>query len=166
MAIHKTAGAKVYILTTAVDPNVINAYGTDASAIAYFTALSGWIEIEEVENLGSIGDQSNPINFTSINNRRTRALKGPRDAGTHQIVCGRDPLAAGQIAMMTAQATDYNFPFRVTLADIPPGTTTPTQMYYAGMVMSDPTNLADVNAVTRRDFNVKINTKLYEIAAV
>lgn len=165
MSIHKTAGAKFYYSPTVQSSDAINAL-SDAAAIALFTAISNWIEVGEVENLGEIGDSSQAISFTSLGNRRVRKLKGPKDAGMHNIVCGRDPLDLGQIAMITAAATDYNYCFRITMADVPPGTTTATKQFYAGLVMSNPTNHADVSAVTRRTFNVGINTAVYEIPAV
>lgn len=164
MAIHKTAGTKVYMSPTVQNSNTINGL-SDAAAIALFTAISDWIEIGEVENVGELGDTAQPINFTAVGNRRARKLKGARDAGMHNIVCGRDPLDVGQIAMITAAATDYNFAFRITLSDIPPGVTTTSKQYYAGLVMSDPTQHGDVNSVTRRTFNVGINTGVYEIPA-
>lgn len=161
MAFHKTDGAKFYYSPTIASPDTINAL-SDAAAIAYFTAIANWIEVGEVEQLGEIGDQAQLVEFSSLGNRRVRGVKGTKNAGVQSLVCGRDPLDLGQIAMNTAAATDYNFPFRIVLADVPPGTTTPSKQFYAGLIMSNPTQHGSVNTVTRRTFGVKINTSVYE----
>lgn len=163
MSIHKTAGAKWYYSTTIANSDTINAL-SDAAAIAYFTALT-YIEVGETENLGTIGDNAQSIPFISTGNSRVRKVKGAKDAGTHQVTCGRDPLDLGQIALITAAGQQYNHPFKIVAADVPPGTTTPSVQYYAGLVMGSPTQWNDNNSVTRRIFNVEINTAVYEQAA-
>lgn len=162
MAIHKTAGAKFYISPTEADSDAINAM-TDQNAIAYFAGLSDWIEVEEVEDMGGLGDTSEPITFVSVGDRRVRKLKGSKDAGTHEIVVGRDPLDAGQVQMIAAEGTDFNYPFKVEYADARSSNHTDSVQYYAGLVMAAPTNLGPVNNVTRRNFSVGINTPVFEV---
>lgn len=164
MSIHKTAGAKWYYSPTIANSDTINAL-SDAAAIAYFTAISNWIEVGETENLGTIGDSAQSIPFIATGNSRVRKVKGASDAGNHQVICGRDPLDLGQIAMITAASQHYNHPFKIVAADVPPGTTTPSSQFYAGIVMGKPTQWNDNNSVTRRTFNVEINTAVYEQAA-
>lgn len=165
MSFHKTAGTKWYYSPTIANPDTINGL-SDAAAIAYFTAINNWVLVGETENLGSIGDNAQTVPFISTTNSRVRKVKGAADAGTHQVVCGRDPLDLGQIAMITAAGQNFNHPFKLVLADVPPGTTTPSSQFYAGLVMGAPTQYNDNNSVTRRTFNVEINTGVYEQAAV
>ncbi|WP_422366412.1 hypothetical protein [Pelagibius sp.] len=164
MAIHKTAGARLFISPTVALPDTINAM-SDVDALAYFEALVDWIEIEEVEEYGEIGDSSEEINFTAVGNRRVRKLKGPRNAGTQAVVVGRDPLDDGQVQLIAAEATDFNYPIRIELDDARSVNHSKSTLYYAGLVMSKPTGLANVSSVTRRTFNIGINTAVYEVAS-
>lgn len=164
MAIHKTAGARFYISPTAIDTDAINAM-SDGDAVDYFDLINDWVEVEEVEEYGEIGDSSEEITFTAIGNRRVRKLKGPKNAGTQTVTVGRDPLDDGQEELIDAEATDYNYAFKIELADAQTPNHSDSVLYYAGLVMSKPTNLGNVSAVTRRTFNIGINTAVYEVAS-
>lgn len=162
MAIHKAAGSKLFISPTPVDVDSYNGMN-DAAAIAAFQDIDDWIEVEEVEDFGEFGDTAESITFTSVNNQRVRKLKGPRDAGEQAIVVGRDPLDDGQEAFIAAERTDFNYAFRIELNDARTPDHTNSELYYAGMVMSQPINLGNVSNIVRRTFNVGINTAVYEI---
>lgn len=164
MAISKTAGAKLYISPTAVDTDTINAM-TDENAVAFFEAINDWVEVEEVEEYGELGDTSEEITFTAVGNRRVRKLKGPRNAGTQAIAVGRDPLDDGQEALVAAEATDFNYPIKIELSDARSASYSDSVLFYAGLVMSKPTSMGNVSAVTRRNFNVGINTAVFEVAS-
>lgn len=164
MAIHKTAGTKLFISPTAVNPDTVNALDV-AGAIAFFETINDWVEVEEIEDLGEFGDSSEAITFTAIANRRVRKLKGPRDAGTQTIVVGRDPLDDGQEAFINAEATDYNYPVKIELDDARTPDYSKSVIFYAGQVMRKPTNLGNVTAVARRTFDVGINTAVYEVGS-
>lgn len=163
MAIHKTAGAKFYI-GPSVNIDELNAL-SDSAAIDYFEALTGWKEVEELEDLGEHGDTSEAITFTAIGNRRVRKLKGSSDAGTKTIVVGRDPLDDGQTALVAAQATDFNYAFKAIHADARAPGYTDSVEYFAGLVMGKSTNQGQVNTVTRRSFPIGINSSVYEVAS-
>lgn len=164
MSIHKTAGAKLYISPTTVVPDNVNDMA-DNDAINYFEGLSDWIEVGEVEEFGEVGDSSEQINFTAVGDSRVRKLKGPRDAGTQTVVVGRDPLDTGQDQLITAEGTDFNYPFKIELADARGASYTDSVLYYAGLVMTKPTGLNNASSVTRRTFTVGINTGVYEVAS-
>lgn len=161
MAIHKTAGAKFYI-GPVINPDDLNAM-TDTAAVTYFEGLTGWVEVEEVEDLGDHGDSSEAITFTAVSNRRVRKLKGSKDAGTKNIVVGRDPLDDGQVALAAAEGTDFNYAFKVLHADARTADYTDSVDYFGGMVMSKATQQGAVNTVTRRTFPIGINTAIYEV---
>ncbi|WP_019170667.1 hypothetical protein [Pseudaminobacter salicylatoxidans] len=164
MAIHKNAGSKLFISPTAVVPDTVNAM-TDVAALAFFEGIDDWVEVEEVEDFGELGDTSEEITFTAVGNRRVRKLKGPRNAGTQAIVVGRDPLDDGQEQFIAAEKTDFNYPIKIELADARAPEFTDSVLYYAGLVMSQPVNLGNVSNVVRRTFNVGINTGVYEVAS-
>lgn len=160
-----SAGARIYI-GPQVTLSTFSAMD-EAAMIANFEAITegDWDEIGGVESIGEFGDQSNPITFASLGDTRMLKFKGVRDAGTMAIVCGRDPEDAGQIAADAAERTPFNYRFRVVLNDEPTDAYSPTTFYFAGQVMSRSVNVADVNAVTRRTFNVGINTAVAEDSA-
>jgi hypothetical protein len=165
MAIHKTAGSKIYI-GPQINPDTINAM-SDYDAVNTFEAISEdqWVEIEEVEDMGEHGDSSEAITFTAVGNRRVRKLKGPRDAGTKNIVVGRDPLDDGQVALIAADGSDLNYAFKVTHADARAENFTDSVEYFAGLVMSRRVQQGQVNTVTRRTFPIAINTGIYEVSS-
>lgn len=161
MAIHKTAGARFYI-GPVVNPDTIEAM-TDQNALAAFEAVAtnDWVEVEEIESFGDLGDNSEVATFASVADRRVRKLKTTRDAGTMAVVCGRDPLDEGQIALIAAERTDYNYNFKLVYADARETNYSPSTEYFAGMVLSRPTNLGGVQDITKRTFNIAVNTAVY-----
>lgn len=160
--ISASAGTKIYI-GPQVALSTLSVL-SEAAALTNFEAITegDWDEIGGVESLGEFGDQSNQITFASLGDQRMLKLKGVRDAGTMAIVCGRDPENAGQVAAEEAEKSPYNYRFRVVLNDEPTDAYSPSTMYFAGQVLSRAVNVADVNSVTRRTFNVAINTPIYE----
>lgn len=163
--ISASAGTKIYI-GPSVALNTLSSL-SDAAAVTNFEAVveGDWVEIGGVESIGEFGDQSNAISFASLGDQRMLKLKGVRDAGTLAVTCGRDPEDEGQIAMEAAEKAPSNYRFRVTMNDEPTEAYSPTKFYFAGQVMSRRVNVADVNAITRRTYNVGVNTPLYEDSA-
>jgi len=164
MAIHINAGSKIYISQTTVTPDTINAMD-DATALSFYEGIVDYIEIEEVEDMGSVGDSAEDVTFTAVGNRRVRHLKGSFDAGTQTLTCGRDPLDDGQVQLAVAQRTDFDYAFKIELNDARTANHTKSVLYYAGKVMSNPTNLGNVSNVVRREFTVGIGTAVLEIAS-
>jgi hypothetical protein len=164
MVVRKTGGSRLFVGPVA-NVDTINAMG-DAAAVAHFEAVTGWVEVEEVEDFGTIGDTSDEITFTAVKNIRVRKLKGPRNAGTQTVVVGRDPLDDGQEALLDAEKTDYDYYFKIEMNDARGDGYTKSVQYYAGLVMSGQTNHGNVSNVTRRNFNIGINTAVYEVASV
>lgn len=161
MAIHKTAGARFYI-GPVVNPDTIQAL-SDSAALAAFEAIveGDWDEVEEIESFGDLGDNSEVATFASVADRRVRKLKTTRDAGTMAVVCGKDELDVGQIAMVAAEKTDYNYNFKLVYNDARDENHSPTTDYFGGMVLSRPTNLGGVQDITKRTFNIAVNTAVY-----
>ena len=164
MAIHSNADSKLFISPVPVTVDTINAM-TDEEAVAFFEGINDWIEVEELEDLGELGDSSEEITFTAINNSRVRKLKGPRDAGTQTIAVGRDALDEGQEAFIAAERTKFDYAIKIELADARSASYTNSVLYYGGMVQGAPTNLGNVSNVVRRNFTVGINTAVYEVAS-
>lgn len=117
MTIFATNGAKTYIGSTIAVP------GADLNQASF--AGQVWTEIGETENLGTFGDTAAEITFDSISSNRTRRLKGTRNAGNMELVCGLDYADAGQLALIAAEKTIHDYAFRVVFNDAPAARTAP-----------------------------------------
>lgn len=153
MAIVTASGSKIYI-----GPSVVK---TAADTLAEMAALTPYTEIGEVQNLGQFGDTANIVNFVSLSDARVRKTKGARDAGTLALVCGRDPLDAGQIAVIAAEASSSEYAFKVVANDEPNATGTPTTYYFRGIVTSKSENYGSADDVVTVTFNVGVNSELF-----
>jgi hypothetical protein len=164
MAVNPTAGARFYI-GPVMDVDPVNAM-SDAAALAFFEAIieADWTEIEEIESFGDLGDNSEVATFASVKNRRMRKFKTTRDAGTMAIVCGIDPLDEGQIALVDAEKTDDDYAFRLVYNDARTEHYSPSTDYFGGMVLSRPKALGGVGDISKRTFNIGVNTAVIEDA--
>jgi hypothetical protein len=163
MAVSTTAGTKFYI-GPVINADTLNSM-SDEDAVTFFEAFEAgdWTEVEEVEDLGEYGDSSEEITFVALGNRRVRKFKGPRDAGTQNVVVGRDPLDPGQQAMVAAEKTDFDYAFRTEYADARDESHTDSVDYFGAKVMSRAGNLGNVSNVTRRTFAIGINTAIFSV---
>lgn len=158
MAIFTTAGSKFYI-GGPLEPN----FGADLT-VANF-AGQVWTQVEPLEALGALGDTANAVTFATLSDGRLRKLKGVRDAGTMEIVAAIDYGNAGQIAMLAAEAEDYNYAFRLVFNDAPPGGT-PSERLFVGMVMSASEQLDTVDSVMKANFSVAVNSNVVRVGAL
>lgn len=153
MTVNTAGGSRFFIGTTG-----------DAESLLDYEADS-YIEVGEVEDMGQLGDESAEITFTALSDARVRKFKGARDAGTMAIVCGSDTSDAGQDAMVTAEASSFDYNFKVMLNDQVTIGGTPTVQYFSGKVMSKRRNIGNVGNVVRYNFNVGVNTVILEVPA-
>ena len=82
MTIYTTAGTRLYI------GGPLAAKSSDFTEADFAGQSSLWVEIDETEGLGSAGDTSAEVTFDGINSGRTRRLKGTKNAGSMDVVCG------------------------------------------------------------------------------
>jgi hypothetical protein len=147
MTIFATAGAELYIGSTS---------GTFAS--------QAWVQIKHVEGLGTLGDTSSEITFDSIDEIRTTRLKGTRNAGTMEVVCGIDSDDAGQLALIAAEKTPHNYAFRVVLNDAPPGGTPSERRFWAAVgAVTEAYDTA--NSVVKLNASLWVNSEIDRVAA-
>ena len=121
------------------------------------------MEINEVSNLGTFGDTSSAITFSSIKDSRTRKMKGARDAGSISLVCGMDMRDPGQLALHAAQATKFYYAFKIIASDKRLPTDTPTTFYFNALVDSEKTAFGANNVVVQTTFTLNINTPILDI---
>ncbi|MCS0459536.1 hypothetical protein [Rhizobium favelukesii] len=111
--LYPVAGAKFYI------GPAVNAVPDDADVDATDFASVVWTEIKGWQTMGAVGDAATLISEDVISQGRTLKAKGTRNAGSMQnnfIVLPTDP---GQIALIAAEATDFNYPFKIAFDDAP-----------------------------------------------
>lgn len=156
MTIYATNGARLYI------------GGPLANKAADFTTsdFSGqtWVEVGETEGLGSVGDTAAEITFDGIASSRTRRLKGTRNAGTMEVVCGIDSEDPGQIAVIAAEKTPDDYAFRLVLNDAPPGGT-PSERMFIAKVASAAEAYDTANTVMKLNISLWVNSNVVRIDA-
>ena len=148
------SGTRFYIggssVTSAVD------------TLAEFEAISVWTEVGLLEDLGEVGDEASSVTGAAIGDGRIRKAKGARDAGTMNVICFHDPLDVGQDALIAAEATNNNYPFKLVLPDSPSGAYSDTIQYFRGLVMSKRLRVGTNDNIIRRTFNVGVNSEIFE----
>jgi hypothetical protein len=118
-ALYPVAGCKYYIGPAMALPD-------DDVTEATFASVS-WTQVKKYMEAGPLGDASALIITPLIDRNRDVKQKGTKNAPSRQDNFGFDALDPGQLAMIAAQATDYNYPIRVDLNDAPiPKSTTVT----------------------------------------
>ncbi len=123
-----------------------------------------WTQIGEVEAAGSVGDTSEAVNFTGLSDKRTRTIKGPRSAGTMEIVCGIDPADPGQLAAIAAEKTIHDYAFKLVFDDAPAGGT-PSERYFIAKVMSQSEQYDQANNIMKLNISLGVNSNLVRVAA-
>lgn len=154
--IFATNGAKFYIGGVMADP------GEDMVA-ADFEEVT-WVEIKETESLGSVGDTAAEIAFDGIAQNRTKRLKGTRNAGTMELVCGIDYADAGQIALLEAEKAIHDYAFRLVFKDAPVGGT-PSERMFIAKVGSAAEALDTANNVMKLNSSLWVNSNIVRINA-
>lgn len=158
MTIFATAGAKIYI------GGVMKQKGTNFVLADFTTPPQTWVEINETEGLGSLGDSSEAITFTGISDARARTLKGSRSAGTMELVCGIDPADPGQIALIAAEKTIHDYAFKLVLNDAPAGGT-PSERYFIAKILSQSEQFDQANSVMKLNASLAVNSNVVRVDA-
>lgn len=148
-------GAKVFI-----GPAVAS---EPADAAAY--AALAWTQIGDVETLGDFGDEAQILSASTLPADRVFKAKGPRDAGTLVITCLDRPDDAGQIALIAAEASNFDYPIKVVLPNRLTIAGTDQIEYLIGLVSSKRRGGLNNTGFATRVFNVAINSKITEVAA-
>lgn len=156
MTIYATNGSKLYIGAA------LAAKSTDFVA-ADFTPQT-WVEIGEIEALGTLGDSATEIAFDAISSSRTRRLKGTRNAGSMEVVAGLDYDDPGQLAVIAAEKTPHDYSFRLVLNDAPPGGT-PSERLFVAKVASAAEAMDSANSVMKLNMTLWVNSNVVKVDA-
>lgn len=150
------AGAKIYIGAAMAVP-------TEDVTAADFAAVS-WTLIDGWSTMGAIGDKSALITTSLINRGRDAKQKGTRNAGSMANKFAVISDDAGQLAVIAAEGTNLNFPFKIEFDDAPSGGT-PTLKYFIGLVTDASEDGGSANTVRMMNGAVEINSNVVTVAA-
>ena len=156
MTIYATNGARLYI------GGALAAKSSDFVLSDY--SAQTWVEIGETEGLGSVGDAAAEIAFDGIAANRTRRLKGTRNAGTMEVVCGIDYDDDGQVALLAAEKTIHDYAFKLVLNDAPPGGTA-SERYFVAKVGSAVEAFDTANNVMKLNASLWVNSNVVKVNA-
>jgi len=154
--IFATAGTKLYI------GGVLAMQSADFKASDF--EGEDWKEIGGLESLGTIGDTSEEIAVNLINESRTKRLKGPRNAGSMEIVFALNGEDEGQLALIAAEKTRNDYAFRLVFDDAPAGGT-PSERLWIAKVGSLTEAYEGADAVIRGNATLWINSNIVRVAA-
>ncbi|WP_311272177.1 MULTISPECIES: hypothetical protein [unclassified Rhizobium] len=114
MQLYPVAGAKFDIgpavTTVPDDVDMVASLFTSVT----FTEIKGW------QTMGSVGDAAALITEAVISSGRDLKAKGTKNAGSMQNNFIILPEDVGQIALIAASESPYNYPFRIRFDDAPP----------------------------------------------
>jgi hypothetical protein len=136
------AGTRIYLCTTA---------NSAADTKSVYSALS-YVEIGSVESVSEFGDSAQSVTYMTLADGRVKKAKGGKDAGDVSVTCIHDPLNVGQNDMITAEGTNFQYAFKVVLADAADANDTDSTFYFRARVMSKRLNPGDNNNVIKRVF--------------
>jgi len=157
---YPVAGCKFFIGNAAI------ADQDDAFDAADFTSVT-WTEVKGWVQMGAVGDAAALVTSDQIGSARTKKAKGTRNAGSMENVFDVVADDTGQLAMIAAEQTDDNYPFRITYNDAPltGSAPTPSESLFIGIVMSQARQGGGANDPRRRNFNIEINSNIVPVAA-
>jgi hypothetical protein len=165
--LYPVAGAKIYIgpASTTV-PDDADLTLTEFTSVPESGANS-WVEIKGWQTMGAIGDSATLITESIISNARDLKAKGTRNAGSMQnnfIVLPED---LGQIALIAAENSPFNFKFRIVFDDAPPTGPDPTgtTKYFYAIVMSSQEQGGGANTARLLTGTLEINSAIQTVAA-
>jgi len=99
-----------------------------------------------------------------IGDGRMRKSKGARDAGEFTVTAFEDSTDVGQAALIVAEGTNNNYPFKVELPNklVPAGTN--GLQYFKGLVSGKRLNVGSNDNLVRRTFTIGLNSVVVEVA--
>ncbi len=156
MTIFATAGAKLFI-------GGVLAMKSDDFVLTDFDGQT-WVEVKELENLGTLGDTANEVTFDAIGENRTKRLKGTRVAPPMEVIAGIDYADAGQLAIAAAEKTNADYAFKVVFDDAPAGGT-PSERYFIAKIGSANEAYDAANAVMKLNATLWVNSNTVRVNA-
>lgn len=155
--LYAVAGAKFYIGNAAMA-----APSTDVTESTFDSVT--WVEVSDWQNMGAIGDAASEIATDLISRGRTVVQKGTKRSPAMQNQFAVNADDAGQIAIIAANNSNSNYPFKIVFDDAPEGGT-PTVKYFIGLVMSAQEQGGGANTARLLACSVAPNTNIVTVEA-
>lgn len=157
--LYPVAGCKIFIGAAMELPDG----DMDATDFASVT----WVEIKKWSQMGAFGDTAALITTPLISEGRDIKQKGTRNAGQMQNVFAVASSDPGQIALIAAEKTQQNYPFKIELNDKPAVGASPknSQRLFMGLVMSASEQGGGANTVQNLNATIEINSNIVPVAA-
>lgn len=124
-----------------------------------FNSVS-WVRAKKWTTVGQFGDAAALITSSRVDTERDVKGKGTRNAGQMANVFALDLEDAGQLALIAAEKTSYNYPIKVEWNDAPSGGT-PTIQYFIGLVTTAQFNAGGANTERTLNSTIEINTNIF-----
>lgn len=158
--LYPVAGAKLYIGDAAISLPSSDVTSSTFSGVT-------WTEIDGWETMGAFGDAAEVITTQLINRARDIKQKGTRNAGSMENNFARITDDAGQTALIAAEKTNNNMPFKIEWDDAPASgpSPTPTRHEFLGLVNSAPITGGGANGIWMLSSTLEINTNILETLA-
>lgn len=139
----------------------------DGDMVAADFASVTWVEVKKWTQMGAFGDTAALITTQLIDQGRDVKQKGTRNAGQMQNVFAVAAADPGQVALIAAEKTLQNYPFKIELNDKPAVGSAPTNSlrYFMGLVMSASEQGGAANTVQLLNATVEINSNIVPVAA-
>ena len=164
MPIQTGANAKFYIATTS---------GAVPANQAAYEALT-WVECEQTDALGALGDTTADVTFTGLGDARVQKLKGSSDAGTLDLSMGFNedafgsPLTGqGHLLVASNDTSSNNYYFKRVLGDGSTGSPlgTGTTEYCSGLVGSFTVSVDGADSIVMLNSQIRVNSAIIRVVA-
>jgi hypothetical protein len=140
---------------------------TDSAALTAYEALTGWKEIESVEDYGTFGTNFEAITFDDASSGLRYKFKGINDNGTLALRVGKRSGAQGQAKVESVSKLLQAYDFKIELSDrLNVGFSSGTVFYFAGKVMSYNNEIGSANNIIRAAVNISIDGRVLQKAPV
>lgn len=154
--LYPVGGCKIYI-GAAMDLPDGDVAAADFTTVTW-TQINGWTQ------MGAFGDASQLITTNLIDKDRDVKQKGTRNAGSMQNVFALEAADAGQLAVIAAEGTNDNYPFKVELNDMASGGSTNSTRLFLGLVTSAQEAGGNANTVQSLNVTIEINSNVVRVA--
>lgn len=126
--------------------------------LAEWDALSGWVRIGGITNVGEFGPTYQEITSEPIDAEAVGKYKGMRNDGNLTLTIEWREDDAGQVIVRDALASFEDYDWKVELNNKPAGATSkPSRKFFAGKAMSDTFNIGGPNNLVTGTVNIAIN---------
>lgn len=133
-------------------------HSEDTNTLAEWDALTGWVRIGGITNIGEFGPTHQEITSEPIDAEAVGKYKGMRNDGNLALTIEWREGDAGQVILREALAIYDDYDFKVELNNKPAGAgSKPSRKFFAGKVMSDTTNIGGANNLVTGSVNIAIN---------